>query len=146
MRRADRIPRRLDARIDMDERKALPEAGVEKQRNRGQRLAVVSRHETGTDLELADIELAVARHAPVALSRTVAGGKHDLETICFDRLLFERAEDLLIADGHGDSNFGRHAARSGENGVLERRRRGLHRGSARIAGLRRRGLPLPDKP
>jgi hypothetical protein len=58
MRRADRIPRRLDARIDMDERKALPEAEVEKQRNRGQQLAVVSRHETGADVELADIELA----------------------------------------------------------------------------------------
>lgn len=106
----------------------------------GQRLAVVSRHETGADLELADIELAVARHAPVALSRTMAGGKQDLETICFDRVLFERADDLLIADGHGESNFGRHAARSGENGVL---RLGLNTHHSNAPSLRFSSLQFP---
>ncbi len=94
---ADQIFRRLDAGVEIHEGEAVTKATVKKYRNRRQRVAVIARHEIAADIELADIEFLIARHAPVALARAVAGQHHEIETVRFHRAFFQRADDLIIA-------------------------------------------------
>src|SRR6201993_792416 len=78
---ADKIPGRLDARIHIDESKAVTESAVQKNGNRRNRVVPVTRHKIGTDVEFAYVELLVARHAPVSLSRPVAGQHHKFNPV-----------------------------------------------------------------
>ena len=65
---ADQVFRLADAGLGVDEDKAVAEAPVQKHRDRGERLAAVARHVIAADIDLADVELGLARHAPVALA------------------------------------------------------------------------------
>ena len=52
---------------------------MQEHRDRGQRLALVARHEVGADVLLADVELVLAAHAPVALARPHVGEEDEVE-------------------------------------------------------------------
>ena len=98
---ADQVLRRADAGIGVDEDKAVAKAPVQKHRNGGERLAAVARHEIAADIDLADVELGLARHAPMALARAHAGEHDELDAVGLDRAVGERAHDLVVAAGDG---------------------------------------------
>jgi hypothetical protein len=102
---ADEIFRRLDARIDVDEGKAVTKSPMQKNWNRRKRFVVVPRHQIRTDVKFADVELLVARHAPVALSRPMAGQYHKLEAVRLHRPVLQRANNFVIAAGNRQSNL-----------------------------------------
>src|SRR5262249_12613359 len=68
----------------------------------------IALHEIGADIGFADVELGFARHAPMALARAHAGEHDEIEAIGRDRAFLERAYDLVIAAGHGQSELFRH--------------------------------------
>ncbi len=78
----------------------MTKAAVQKNRNRRQRIAVVARHQIAADVELANVELLIARHAPMALARPVTGQDHKFQPVGLDRAFFERADDFVIAHRH----------------------------------------------
>src|SRR5581483_3803798 len=102
------ILRGFDAGIDVDESKAVAKAPVQEDRNRRQRLAVIARHQIAADVELADVELPVARHAPVAFPRPVPGEHDQLQTVRLHCAFLERADDFVIAHGDGKSDSACH--------------------------------------
>ena len=85
---ADQIFRRLDTGINVDEGKTVAKSAVQKYRNRRQRITVIARHEVAADVELANVELLIARHAPMALTRPVSGQHHELEAVRLHRTFF----------------------------------------------------------
>ena len=58
---------------------------------------MIARHQISADIELANVKLLIARHAPMALARPVAGQDDKLQPVGFDRAFFERADDFVIA-------------------------------------------------
>ena len=75
----------------------MPESPVEKDRDRRQGFTAIARHQISADVELTNVELLVARHAPMAFARAVTRQHHELETVCFYRALFQSANDFVIA-------------------------------------------------
>ena len=108
---ADQILRLADAGLGVDEDKAVAEAPVQEHRNRGQRLAAVARHVIAADIDLADVELGLARHAPVPLARAHAGEHHELDAVGLHGAVRERAHDLVVAAGNGEFQL-RHSCKS----------------------------------
>ena len=102
---ADQVFRLADAGLGVDEDKAVAEAPVQKHRDRGQRLAAVARHVIAADIDLADVELGLARHAPVALARAHAGQHHELDAVGLHGAVAERAHNLVVAAGDGQSQL-----------------------------------------
>ena len=102
---ADEILRLADAGFGVDEDKAVAEAPVQKHRDRGQRLAAVARHVITADIDLADVELGLARHAPVPLARAHAGEHDKLDTVGLHGAVAQRTHDLVVAAGDGQSQL-----------------------------------------
>ena len=98
---ADEVLRLADAGLGVDEDKAVAEAPVQKHRDRGQRLAAVARHVIAADIDLADVELGLARHAPVPLARAHAGEHDELDTVGLHGAVAQRTHDLVVAAGDG---------------------------------------------
>ena len=128
---ADQVFRRADAGIDVDERKAVAEAPVQKHRNGGERFAAIAAHQKAADIDFADIEFGLARHAPMALARAHAGQHDKLDAVALDRTVGQRPHDLVIAAGDGQfqlrhlglPHIARHsgASRSEEPGIHNHR-------------------------
>ena len=85
----------------VDEDEAVAKAAVQEHRDRGQRFAAVAAHEIAADIDLADVELGLARHAPVALARAHAGEHDQLDAVGLHGAVAERAHDLVVAAGDG---------------------------------------------
>ena len=94
------ILRRLDSGRRVDEDKAVTKSAMQEDRNGGERLALVADHEIGADILLADVELVLAAHAPVAFARSHVGEKNEVEAVGLHRSLFERAHDVIVAARH----------------------------------------------
>jgi hypothetical protein len=73
-------------------------------------------HEISPDIGLADVELGLARHAPVPFARVHVGQHDEIEPVGADRSFLERAHDLVITAGNRQPEFSRHAASLSPNG------------------------------
>ena len=93
------VLRLLDAGIGVDEHESVPKPSVQEDGNGGKRLALVADHVIGADVLLADVELMLAAHAPVALARAHPGEEDQLEPFGLDRALDQRLHDVVVAGG-----------------------------------------------
>ena len=94
---ADQVLRLTNAGGSIDEQEAVPETPVEEHGDGGERYSVIALHEIGADIGLADVELGLARHAPMTLARTHAGEHDEIEAVGLDRAFLERTHDLVVA-------------------------------------------------
>jgi hypothetical protein len=94
--------------LALTKQEAVAEAPMQEHRDGGQWGALVALHEIGANIALADVELGLARHPPVALARPHAGEHDELEAVGLDRALLERAHDLVVAAGHREPELFRH--------------------------------------
>src|SRR5580704_1299336 len=62
----------------------------------------IARHVIAADIDLADVELGLARHAPMALARAHAGEHDQLDAVGLHGAVAERADDLIVAAGDGE--------------------------------------------
>jgi len=97
----DQILGRTNAGLGIDEHEAVPEAPVQEHRNRGQRLAAIAAHVIAADIDFADVELGLARHAPMPFARAHAGEHEQFQAVGLHGAVAQRAHDLVVAAGHG---------------------------------------------
>ena len=75
---------------------------MQKDRNGGDRVAAIARHEIGADILLADVELHLAGDPPVPLARSHLGEEDELEAAGLDGAFLERLHDIVVAAGNGE--------------------------------------------
>ena len=80
---------------------------------------MIARHQIAADVELANVEFLIPRHAPMALPRAMTGQNDQFEAIRFYRSLFQRANDFVVTDRNGKSDFCCHARLPEMIGILE---------------------------
>src|SRR5262245_43008936 len=105
---AHEILRATDAGVAVDEHKAVAEAPMHENRDGGERMPLVARHEIGADILLAHIELVASRQPPVTLARSHAGEQDELDPVGRNGAVLERTHDLIIAAGDGEPELCRH--------------------------------------
>ena len=109
---ADQVLRLADAGIGVDEDEAVAEAAMQEHRQRGERLALVARHEIGADIELADDRTRCARAMRQCRSREpMPVSTIEFDAVDLDQPFLERLDDLVVAGGKGQFQL-RHRARS----------------------------------
>src|SRR5215813_5744911 len=102
---ADQVLWSFDTRLDIDESKTMAKSAMEKNRNRRYRHIAGAGHEVGADVELTDIVLKISRHAPMTLSRPVAGQHDKLDAVCLNRTFLQRADDFVITASKRQPNL-----------------------------------------
>ena len=102
---ADQVLRLLDALRRVDEHEAVAEAPVQEHRQRGDRHALVARHDVGRARRLRHVEVAVADEAPVPRRRIHVGEHGEVDAVRLDLALLEGAHDLVVAAREGERDF-----------------------------------------
>src|SRR5262245_28166171 len=79
---------------------------MQEYRDSADRMVLIAGDEIGADILLADIELGLACESPVPLARARVGEEDQLETGRLDQSFLERADNVVVAGGDGQSQLG----------------------------------------
>ena len=74
---------------------------MEENGNCADRDVVLALHKIRADVEFADVVFQIARHAPVALTRSVGCQYDELKPVRLNGSLLQRADDFIIAARDG---------------------------------------------
>ena len=105
---ADQIGRLLDSLLGIDEDEAMAEAAMQKDRQCGQRHALVARHDIGGAGGFGHVEVAVTDETPVPRGRVHVGEDCQFNAVGLDHSFLERAHDFVVAASKRERNFFRH--------------------------------------